>query len=146
MKKPERFEDREVIDKIGLILINQGHLLVVRSLGKDKFYIPGGKKKQGETDIEALCREVKEEISATVVKESILKCGTFEAQADGKEGGAIVNVTAFYSTLKGKLKAANEIKELAWVCHSDRERCSLVTQSIMDKLLADSMIFATKSF
>ncbi|HET6311147.1 MAG TPA: NUDIX domain-containing protein [Candidatus Nitrosotalea sp.] len=35
-------------------------LLTVRTSGKDAFYLPGGKREPGESDLDALLREVRE--------------------------------------------------------------------------------------
>ncbi|MGC9551516.1 NUDIX domain-containing protein, partial [Vibrio metoecus] len=43
------------------VLIQDGKLLAVRSKGKALFYFPGGKREAGESDEEALIREIKEE-------------------------------------------------------------------------------------
>jgi 8-oxo-dGTP diphosphatase len=34
------------IDKIALIIIQNGKILSTKSIGKNKFYIPGGKRKE----------------------------------------------------------------------------------------------------
>ena len=68
------------IDKIALILISNekddkmshpGKLLVARSKGKTLFYIPGGKRDEGESDHDTLCREIDEELDVSIVKETI---------------------------------------------------------------------------
>lgn len=45
-----------------------------------------------QTDEETLIREVKEEISVDIIKDTIKYYDTFEAQADGKEEGVIVKI------------------------------------------------------
>ena len=61
-------------DQIALILISNengadasqpGKLLVARSKGKALFYIPGGKRDEGESDHETLCREIDEELDVS---------------------------------------------------------------------------------
>jgi 8-oxo-dGTP diphosphatase len=49
-----------LIDKLAWIYIENKHLLSTRSKGKDTYYIPRGKRELGETDQEALLREIKE--------------------------------------------------------------------------------------
>ena len=59
------------IDKIALIKIVNGRILVAKSIGKDKFYIPGGKRESGETDEQTLIREIKEEMNVDVQEDTI---------------------------------------------------------------------------
>ncbi len=61
----------KVIDKLAWIFIKDGKLLMVRSKGKELFYLPGGKREAGESDEQALVREIKEEISVDLVPDSI---------------------------------------------------------------------------
>ena len=61
----------DIIDKLALVYIRDGKMLMTRSRGKDKFYNPGGKRETGETNIQALIREIKEEMSVDIIPESI---------------------------------------------------------------------------
>jgi len=56
------------IDKIALLYLKDGKILSTLSKGKDTYYIPGGKREQGETDEETLIRECKEELSIDIKK------------------------------------------------------------------------------
>ena len=60
-----------VIDKIALIKIENGQILSTRSKGKNKYYIPGGKRENNETDEQTLIREIQEELSVDIIPESI---------------------------------------------------------------------------
>ena len=122
------------IDKLGLVCLNAGKLLVARSIGKDTFYIPGGKREEGESDVEALTREVEEELSVEIDPETAKFVGVFDAPAHGKPESVVVQVTAYMAAFSGKLAPASEIEELAWLGYEDKNRCSLVTQKIMDSL------------
>ena len=53
------------------------------SSGKDVYYVPGGKRKTGETDQQALRREVKEELGVEILPKTLKYRGTFQAQAHG---------------------------------------------------------------
>ncbi len=48
------------IDKIAWIHLEDGKILSTRSRGKDVYYIPGGKREPGETDVDTLTREIDE--------------------------------------------------------------------------------------
>lgn len=54
------------IDKIAWIRLESGKILSTRSHGKDVYYIPGGKREPGETDIQTLIREIHEELAVAI--------------------------------------------------------------------------------
>ena len=56
-----------MIDTLAWIAIQDKHMLSTKSVGKNKYYIPGGKREAGETDAAALCREIKEELSINLL-------------------------------------------------------------------------------
>lgn len=129
-----------VIDKLAWVRIEGGRLLAVRSRGKDAFFLPGGKREAGESDREALVREVAEELLVTLRDGSIAPLHVFEAQAHGQPEGVRVRMTCFTGDYDGVLRTAAEIEELAWLGVADRERMSLVTQIIFDWLRAEGML------
>ncbi|MEN0678887.1 NUDIX domain-containing protein [Plesiomonas shigelloides] len=92
-----------IIDKLAWILIRDGKLLTVRSKGKSLFYLPGGKREAGESDEQALLREIKEELDVDLIPETIKYIGTFEAQADGKSEGVTVKLSCYLSDYSGHL-------------------------------------------
>ena len=51
-----------IIDKIAWIHLKDGAILSTRSAGKDAYYIPGGKREPGESDVDTLVREIREEL------------------------------------------------------------------------------------
>ena len=53
----------KIIDKLAWIELKDKSILSTKSYGKDKYYIPGGKREIGETDEQALIREINEELS-----------------------------------------------------------------------------------
>ncbi|WP_438445836.1 NUDIX hydrolase [Gorillibacterium sp. sgz5001074] len=122
------------IDKIAWIRIENGRVLSARSKGKELFYFPGGKRDPGETDTDTLLREIQEELSVRVQPDTVRHFGTFEAQADGKPAGVMVKMTCYTGDYEGELLAASEIDELAWLSYGERERTSVVTRIIMEKL------------
>jgi 8-oxo-dGTP diphosphatase len=55
-----------LIDKIAWIRLADGKILSTRSRGKDVYYLPGGKREPGETDVQTLVREVREELDVAI--------------------------------------------------------------------------------
>lgn len=119
-----------VIDKVAFLYLQDGSILSTRSKGKDKYYIPGGKREAGESDIETLVREVKEELSVDIIESSAKLYGVFEAQAHGKAEGVIVKMTCYTAEFDGELEADSEIAEIVWLTTADIE-----TVSPVDKLI-----------
>lgn len=125
---------RNVIDKLGWVLLEQKRILCVRSKGKELYYIPGGKREIGESDFMALTREVREELQVTLKAEDFTFLGNFEAQADGKPPGVLVRIRCYESDFTGELKPASEIEEMAWLNYGDRNKVSETGKLIFDHL------------
>jgi 8-oxo-dGTP diphosphatase len=105
----------EIIDKLAWIYIQNRKILSTRSKGKDTWYIPGGKREGSETDIEALTREIKEELSVDLIPSTIKFVKTFQAQAHGKSEGVIVQMTCYSAEYVGKLTPSAEIETMEWL-------------------------------
>ncbi len=129
------------IDKIALIKIENGKILSTKSKGKNKYYIPGGKRENSETDVQTLIREIKEELSVDIIKESIEYVGTFKAQSDGAKEGIIVKMTCYQANYIGDLKEDNEIEEIRWLNLNDLEIISEVDKIIFKHLKDKGLLF-----
>lgn len=123
-----------IIDKLAWIEIVDGKILVARSMGKDTFYIPGGKREPGENDDEALLREIEEELTVSLLPPSLEYFGTFEAQAHGKPEGVMVQMTCYWAKYTGTIQPASEIEEVRWLNHKDKQLVSFVDRLIFDDL------------
>jgi 8-oxo-dGTP diphosphatase len=97
------------VDKIALIIIENGKILSTKSVGKNKYYIPGGKREKNETDNQTLIREIKEELSVDILQETTEYIGTFIAQSDGDTAGVNVKMTCYKADYLGTLKKNNII-------------------------------------
>jgi ADP-ribose pyrophosphatase YjhB (NUDIX family) len=122
------------IDKLAWIEIKDKKILSTRSFGKDKYYIPGGKREANETDLEALTREIKEELSVDLEANSLNFVGVFEAHAHGHEAAVSVKMTCYIANYTGAMKASSEIEEIIWLTTADRNKISAVDQLIFDYL------------
>lgn len=125
-----------MIDKIAWIRIEGGSILSSRSRGRDVYYLPGGKREDGESDLDTLSREVKEELSVTIEADTAVTLGTFCAQAHGHPVGTMVRMTCYAAEYQGVLRPGNEIEEIVWLGYADRHRVSPVDQIIFDHLFA----------
>jgi 8-oxo-dGTP diphosphatase len=129
------------IDKIALILLENGKILSTKSIGKNKYYIPGGKREKNETDQQTLIREIKEELSVIVLHETIEYVGTFTAQSDGETEGTNVKMTCYKAGYSGVLKKNSEIEEIRWLCYNDLDIISEVDKIIFKFLKNKEELF-----
>lgn len=99
--------------KVGAIIqdIDQTKILVVRKSGKATYIIPGGKPERGETDIEALQRELCEEISVKVTSHTFF--GEYIEPAEFED--AELTMRVYEVTVSGSIKVDNEIVDAIWV-------------------------------
>ena len=129
-----------MIDKIAWLHLHNGQLLSTRSRGKDRYYIPGGKREAGETDQQTLLREIKEELTVELDPASLEHAGTFEAPAHGHPEGVLVRMTCYRGTYIGKLQPAAEIEEMVWLTFRNRPEVSAVDQLIFDWLREEGFL------
>ncbi len=132
--------EQTFIDKLAWIYIQDRKILSTRSIGKDTYYIPGGKREGDESDVDALVREIKEELTIDLLAETITHVGTFEAQAHGKPEGTMVRMTCYKSGFTGAIKPSAEIEEVVWFSYIDKERSSPVDKIIFDFLKEQNLI------
>jgi 8-oxo-dGTP diphosphatase len=131
-----RAEERKltVIDKIAWVRIEDGRILCVRSRNREAWYLPGGKREQGETDVDTLVRETAEELRVRVLPETARHVGTFEAQADGRPDGVTVRMTCYTADHEGTASPDHEIAEMRWFGHAERELLSPAARVVADHL------------
>lgn len=130
----------KIIDKLGWITLSDNKIAMVRSHNKQLFYIPGGKRELGETDEQALIREIEEELAVILEPSSIRFYGEFTGLADGKQDGTQVRIRCYFANYQGTATPAAEIAELAWFnCH-DLSHCSSTAVTILSKLKDDGLI------
>ncbi len=130
----------KIIDKLAWIEIQDNKILSTRSFGKDKWYIPGGKREGSESDIVALSREIKEELDVDLILDSIEYLATFQGQAHSHPEGVMVKMQCYTARYQGALKASTEIEEIAWLSLKDLHSISPVDQIIFDWLSKKGLI------
>lgn len=128
------------IETVGLIEIKNKKVLVVRSKGIDLSYMPGGKREKGETDEEALIRELKEELDIEIIPSTISFYGTFEAQAHARSGGTLVTMSCFRAEFNGKFKSSSEIEEYAYLSYDQKNQTPPLGNLIFDDLKQKGLI------
>jgi len=112
----------ETIYKSAWLCIENRRILFARSEeNANTFYLPGGKREAGESDHEALIREVKEETTAMLLPDTIQHAKTFTDHAHNKPANVQVVVKAYFAEYEGDIMEYNEIAELAWLTSSDSD-------------------------
>jgi 8-oxo-dGTP diphosphatase len=122
------------IDKIAWLHLHNGRVLSTRSRGKDRYYLPGGKREPGETDTQTLLREIWEELTVALDPASLQLRGVFTAPAHGHAPEVLVQMTLYAATYTGTLQPAAEIEEVVWLTYRHRPHVSAVDQLIFDWL------------
>jgi 8-oxo-dGTP pyrophosphatase MutT (NUDIX family) len=103
------------IQKAGGVFIKDRQLLVTRAKGKDVFVAPGGKLEGNETAIQAIVREMMEEVQIDVDASTLEGLGTFRAQAAGNESKVVEMEVFIIRDAIGEPIPSSEIEEIAWV-------------------------------
>jgi 8-oxo-dGTP pyrophosphatase MutT (NUDIX family) len=125
--------DGHVVVAVGWVHVGSGGLLAVRTRGRDRFYLPGGKPEPGETLPEALTREVREELGVDL--EHTAQAFVIEADAHGYDEPTRVTLTCFIGAPKGDPSPAAEIEEMTWLTRADRDRAAPAVQLVLDRVL-----------
>jgi 8-oxo-dGTP pyrophosphatase MutT (NUDIX family) len=130
----------KIIDKLAWLEIKNRKVLMAKSKGKTKFYIPGGKREANETDAEALIREIKEELSVDIQPETLRFYGIFQAQADSQALGIEVKMQCYFAQYTLNLHPAAEIEDLAWLNYQDYDDLAPVDKLIFTALKEQNLI------
>ncbi|MEN9627030.1 MAG: hypothetical protein RJA10_256 [Pseudomonadota bacterium] len=97
-----------------VITDRQGRVLLVRKRGSTAFIQPGGKRERGETALQTLARELREELGVRLVEAGAQPLGTFEDQAVNEPGRRVRAEVYRVQVLDEPMPGA-EIEELLWM-------------------------------
>lgn len=106
------------------ILRKDGATLLVRKRGTSVFMQPGGKIDGDETPMDALRRELFEELALDIQPEAAEYLGQFSARA-ANELGCLVTADMFRVHLDGNVEPQAEIEEVRWVYPSSQDQLDL---------------------
>jgi 8-oxo-dGTP pyrophosphatase MutT (NUDIX family) len=96
----------------GLLLLKDRKLLLAFSRNKQCFYLPGGKIDAGETPVQALCREIREELNIPIDEKELRFYTHITAPAYGEEKGVIMEQECFILDRQVVPQASAEIEEI----------------------------------
>lgn len=123
---------REIV-KIGLAVVQDGCLLLVRKRGADCYILPGGKPEQGEDDLAALRREINEELGCTLSPQCVRYLGDFRDRAAGLTDTEVV-VKLYVGTLVGDPIPQAEIEQFIWF-NPRRDANTKLAPSLTDSIV-----------
>lgn len=135
--------EKWTVDALGWVHLRSGRLLAVRTTGKDAFYLPGGKREPGESDLDALRREVREEVTVSLLPDTLVPLGKFRAPAHDYPAGTAVDLVCYTAEFEGEIRAAAEIEEVAWLSAADSERCAPAVRLVLEELQRRGDLAAT---
>ena len=100
------------IYKAAGIIIRDRQVLATRSKGSDIYIQPGGKLEEGETEQQAVVRELKEELGIDVDKSDLEKLGDYYAEAAGKKGQWLKLAAFHVVKFSGEPRPMSEVVEI----------------------------------
>jgi 8-oxo-dGTP pyrophosphatase MutT (NUDIX family) len=129
----------DAVDVVAWVCVREGRLLGTRTRSNDVFYIPGGKREPGESDWSTLAREVREELGLELRPETLSLVRLVEAPAHGYPPGTVVRMICYAADPIGDLsdlRVGAEVRQLAWLAYSDRDRCAPAARAVIEVLHA----------
>jgi 8-oxo-dGTP diphosphatase len=121
-----------MIFKIGLLIVRDNRILLCRKQrGTSLLILPGGKPEAGESEIEALEREILEELGTSA--HSFVHLGTYEDDAAGESQR--VRIPLYTGELTSEPVASGEIAELVWFAPSDNR--DTISPTLRRQILPD---------
>jgi 8-oxo-dGTP diphosphatase len=127
--------DRKTVTKVGLALVRDDHVLLVRRSGDPFLILPGGKPERGESDVVALRREIEEELSCKLDESTLRHLGDYEDELVD-DSRSRVNIRLYLGELSGTPQPSAEIGELVWHPIGDLDERSLAP-SLRNQILGD---------
>ena len=121
------------IEKAGLLVVREGRVLLCRKKrGTPLLILPGGKQEPGETDIECLNRELREELGE-VSASGVEHVGTYTDRATNET--KTIRIHLYRGELSGTPRASAEIGELVWFGAADDR--SQLAPSLANTIIPD---------
>ena len=127
-------------DKVGLLALRNGKILLCRKKHTTSLLIlPGGCREPGESAIDCLSRELREELGDVMVK-AVELVGVYTDRAAGPEKAQpkTVRIELYRGELIGQPVASSEIAELFWF--GERDDYFQLAPSIANKILPDLLV------
>jgi 8-oxo-dGTP diphosphatase len=123
-------------DKVGLLTIRDGRILLCRKASTSFLILPGGCRESGESAMDCLQREILEELGAVQLG-PVEFVGVYSDRAAGGDPDRVktVRIELYRGELIGEPAPHSEIAELVWFGASDDWQ--QLAPSIAKKILPD---------
>lgn len=136
-------EQQYDIYKASGIIVQDRQVLATRSKGKSIYIQPGGKLESGETEMEAVIRELHEEMGIEVAENDLEKIDNFYAEAAGQAGKRVKLAAYLVKRYEGRPSPQNEVEEIRGFnseVPEDTELASILEHDIIPELKARDLI------
>lgn len=124
-----------IIEAVCWLLIKDNKVLCSRSRNHKAYLIPGGKRKEGESEHQALLREIDEELGVSLLVDTLKNIGVFEGPADDQPEGVRVRLSCYEGGYTGQPGPKAELEEVVWLGYQDRHLIATADRLIFDLLL-----------
>ncbi|MCD8804871.1 NUDIX domain-containing protein [Staphylococcus warneri] len=116
-----------MIKCVCLVEETEDQILLVQVRHREKYYFPGGKIDEGETQLQALKRELKEELKLELSDKELSYIGTVVGKAYPQEN-MLTELNGYRATVSinwDKIHTDNEITDIKWFDKNDSEYIAL---------------------
>jgi 8-oxo-dGTP diphosphatase len=111
-----------------------GRCLMARPRGRRLFFMPGGKKEPGEDDVQALVRELREELGVALDPTTVVARFVVEERAFGAREPTVVRMACYGGAIAGTPAASREIEALGWLTLDDAALAPPAGQEVLRRL------------
>ncbi|PZP47266.1 MAG: DNA mismatch repair protein MutT [Pseudopedobacter saltans] len=133
----------KILPTAGLVVCKNNRLLLVYSKKKQAWYLPGGKLDAGETSLQAVIRECKEELNIDLQQDRLQYYCHTTAPAYGEHGNTIMEQDCYLYELDEDIKPSNEIEDARFYAYEEylSEKAQVIgVLKIFEQLRKDAIL------
>jgi 8-oxo-dGTP diphosphatase len=125
---------REIV--VALAAIRGGRILLVRKRGLPSWILPGGRPEFGESEMQALTREISEDLGCGLIPGTVERLGEWtDVSADNAM--LTVRVVLYRGELDGPFETLAELEEASWYGPQDVDFPGPLAPSLRNKIVPD---------
>jgi 8-oxo-dGTP diphosphatase len=125
--------------RIAAMVIQNGKLLLLKGKNHKELWTPGGKIDEGETDLQCLARELKEEIGVELVRADFFKTYVGKSFYNPEK---TTEQRIYITSIKGEIKPDAEIESFIWLSKEDFEKRKFLHITITEEEIIPDIIKA----